>query len=802
MFTSLLPMNPALPPVAPRRRFVSLFLLSAAILSAADAPPPAWQPRVPDTTATNLVPNSGFEAGEAGWSSLGRKTGYGGGLGSLFGKVTTAQKFEGAHSLEVALGPGKTVTTYYDVLPAATVRQLDPLAMNIGWITVIPGQSYTLSAYLKADRAGVPARLAVRFGGKILPSPEVKMIEQAVTLTTEWKRYAFTFQATEASAFVGAGPVLADQPDAAATVWIDAVQLEKSEAPSAYAPRAAVEVALESGRYGNVFPDGTPPVLTFTAVNRTEKTVDLDVVVELTDYFDAALPPLQRRVSVPARGRVAEPVALSLPGPGYYKLTAKTTGAGVADTRRFPLAVIHEYKQADGPFGMNHPPATAEMMDRLRQAGVVWARNWALDWNEVEPRPGEFAWAEADRQVKRVQESGWQVLSLLPAFSATRWSSELPADFKVPPTWRGAHDWAWLASAPKDPAQMADYIRAVVGRYKGSLKYWEFLNEPGTSTALPSPYRGMPGYRYDAQTYLDLLKVGSKAVRETDPAAKLIGGFALEVLFRAPQFIRGGGLELIDILSIHPYAFFEESPEQFIPQLDKLLALMDASPSGRKPIWVTESGYYAEDDKPWEPWIAPPGHFSAAVTMKSEKMAADHTIRQAVVLFAHGVEKIIYHQGADGELNSGLHNLENCLLGPRGTPQKVYPATAYLAHLFGTDFKYVAAMEKPAEINGLSTGAVHGYAFQCGNKAVLVAWAPEEWQQGKVWTLKIPRDVDAFNIVGTKISDGGNGKKVRLGDTPVYLVTDLMSAADLAAGQLLRVAPGEGTEPSRPITTF
>lgn len=781
---------------------LSLTSISANLAAEEEARPPRWQPRVPSIDTKNLVPNSGFETGSFGWSSLGKKVGWSAGLSSLFGKVTTAEKFEGSHSLEIALGPGKTATTYFDVLPAETVHQHAPLATNLGWISVTPGDTYTLSAYMKASRTGVPAKFMVRFGGKIIPTPEVTTEEKAVTLSTEWTRYAFTFQATQADVFVGVGPDLTSQPDTEATVWIDAVQLEKRGEASAYAPRAAVEVAVESGRFGNVYPMDVPPNLTFRAVNRTGKAVELEVALELRDYFDAALPEIRHRVTVPAKGSVSEPIELKVPGAGYYKLTATTTGEGVNEVVRFPLALIHEYKKADGPFGMNHPPATEEMMEQLRRIGVVWARNWSLDWNEVEPRRDEFVWDEADRQVSRVKAAGWNELALLPAFASTRWSTELPPDFDVPKNWRALRDWAWLSTAPKDPTRMAHYMKQVIGRYKGTVKHWEFLNEPGTSTALPSTYRGMPGFRYDAQSYLDLLKVGSKAVREADPEAKLIGGFALEVLFRAPQFIRGGGLDLIDIMNVHPYAFFEEAPEQFIPQMQRLLALMDESPSGRKPIWVTESGYYAEDDKPWDPWVAPPGYFSAAVSMKTEKMAADHSIRQAAIMLAHGVKKIFYHQGMDGEVNTSLHNLENCMIGPQGTPQKVYAATAYLAHLLGDDFVFAGALDKPAQLNGLPTDSIYGYAFQCGNKAVLIAWAPEEWQQGKVWTLKVPRDVDAFNIVGTRITEGGNGKKVRLSDTPVYLVTDLMSAADLAAGQLLRVSHGEGTEPSRPITTF
>ncbi|HYD83016.1 MAG TPA: carbohydrate binding domain-containing protein, partial [Opitutus sp.] len=351
----------------------------SAVFASEPSEAPRWQPRVAETTTNNLVPNSSFETGGFGWSSLGQKVGWSGGLSSLFGNVTAAEKFEGDHSLEIALGPGKTATTYYDVLPAATVKQHAPLAMNLGWITVTPGETYTLSAYMKANREGVPARLAMRVGGQIMPMPELTMEEKAVTLSTEWKRYAFTFEATQADVFVGVGPDLSSQPDAEATVWIDAVQFEKRREPSAYVPRAAVEVAIESGRFGNVYSVDAPTNLIFRAVNRTEKAVELDVVLELRDYFDAALPESRQRVSVPAKGNVSEEIALKVPGPGYYKLLATTTGGGVNEVMRFPLAVIHEYKKTDGPFGMNHPPATEEMMQQLRKIGVVWGRNWALD---------------------------------------------------------------------------------------------------------------------------------------------------------------------------------------------------------------------------------------------------------------------------------------------------------------------------------------------------------------------------------------------------------------------------------------
>jgi hypothetical protein len=764
---------------------------------------PQWQPRLPLTDANNLIPNSGFELGTSGWSSLGEVTPWSGNLSTLFGKITSADKYEGEHSLEIALGPGKTPVIYDDSMPAASAEQLAPLAVNLGWVTVKAGETYTLSAYMKASRPGVPARLVMRFGGKILPKPEPKNWEKTVTLTKEWARYSFTARAADTSVCVGLGPDLRAQPDGAATVWIDAVQLERGARASNYAPRAPVEIAIGSGRLGNVYAADAPVSIKIAVANQSQRAAKLEVTLSLLDYFDKTLPQTPQSLTAHAGATIAQEIPLAIPGPGFYRLVASVaTSDGLKQETNFPLAVIYEYGKPDSPFGVNNPPATPDLLNEYREAGVLWGRNWSADWYEVEPRQNFFDWDQSDKYIGRLKEAGWQVLSLLPALPSTKWSSELPQDFVIPPQWNAPPEWAWWSAAPKDPALVANYIRKTVSRYKDRINHWEFLNEPGTSTALPSPYRGMPGYRYDAQTYLDLLKVASKALKETDPSAKMVGGFGLEVLFRAPQFIRAGGLNYIDILNIHPYGFFEDQPEQFIPQMEALLSLMDASKAGRKPIWVTESGYYGKDDKPWLPWVAPPDDFAANVLLKNEKMAADYTMRHALIMLSHGVEKIFYHQGSSGDVNNGRIDMENYLVGPQGVPKKVYPALSYLAHLLGSDFKYVGPMAKPAEINGLTTDSIYGYAFQSGAKAVLAAWAPTEWQRGYVWTLKVPRDVDAFNIVGTKLTVGGNGERVVLGDSPVYLVTDLMPAGDLAQAQMLRVSLQEGKQPSAPATVF
>ena len=111
-----------------RIRFVMQFLLRplacislAAAGPAAKASPqpaPLWQPRLPLTEANNLVPNSGFELGASGWSSLGGTGRLGRSFVLLGRNGYPRDKFEGHNSLEVTLGPGKTPVTYCDGWPA------------------------------------------------------------------------------------------------------------------------------------------------------------------------------------------------------------------------------------------------------------------------------------------------------------------------------------------------------------------------------------------------------------------------------------------------------------------------------------------------------------------------------------------------------------------------------------------------------------------------------------------------------------------------------------------------------------
>ena len=202
---------------------------------------------------TNLVPNASFECGTSGWGSAewDRATHWGGRMNRLFGTLDTAQAFRGQCSLRIDLSADGQPVSYFDYYDLHRTPVWAPLAASIGFIEVEPGKPYTLSVMLRAREAGTPARLAVRqfMGGTL---------DKTVRVGTTWERHTLTFTPAKRWCYVLAGPDLrktteCPEPPKRATLWLDGVQLERGERPTAFVTREPVEFAVATDKLGNVF---------------------------------------------------------------------------------------------------------------------------------------------------------------------------------------------------------------------------------------------------------------------------------------------------------------------------------------------------------------------------------------------------------------------------------------------------------------------------------------------------------------------------------------------------------------------
>jgi len=708
---------------------------------------------IPPAGAVNLLPNSSFECGTAGWGSIADLPGWGGNLNQLVGAVDDAAAKFHSSSFKIALTPENIPIYYFDYFPLYRVPVKAPLLANIGWISVEPGAQYTLSAYMKADSDGLVGVLSVRQALR-------QTLRQQVKLKTDWQRHIFTFQPQVEQIFVALGLDLEASKREAGTVWIDAVQLEKGSRASPYQARAAVEIGLETNRLGNLFPYGDEPKITATIFNAAEaKSIKLHA--HTTDFDDA----IAYEVTVPVDIRPGQTAQVTIPTgvhrKGFYRLHLRAEnaeplpqGAGLISprpwaggTRAMRFAIIEPYTGSDSLFGMNHAYPWQHLLDLSKQIGLCWFRDWSLKWHDVEPQKGNFDFTQCDYQINRVLQRGLKVLPLLP-FPSSNWSSSAASEVKVTEAYPAGLER--VASMPRDVNDFAAYVRKTVEHYKDRLSVWEILNEPiYTSYALPRS-KG-----YQVKDYVQLLRAAYQAVKTVDPDALVIGGIAGHPTTYTKEFIEIGGLRWVDALNLHAYPGLT-SPEAYEEPL-RLLREQMCSTGADKPIWFTEGAYYADDDKPVEPydstWLKP---------VDSEVEAAECQVKFNTLLLAYGAEKIIYHSGTPGSLNN--EELSGIFFEWAGTPRKMLVAQAVMANLLLPPVRSLGVLPAPEKVKV--------YGFQTGGRTVIVAWAQEGAQPRPIYPSGKPWWV--VDLQGNELKVDS----VLLTGRPIYFVAEGISLAE------------------------
>jgi hypothetical protein len=695
---------------------------------------------LPQTSGVNLLRNSSFECGAGGWGSIADVPGWAGNLNTLVGSVdSTAGKFHGS-SFKIALTPETIPVFYFDYFALYRAPVKAPLLANQGWITVEPGAAYTLSAYLKADPSDLIGVLSIRqaFRGSL---------RKQVTLTSSWQRYSFTFRPQSSQVFVALGPDLEASKREAGTVWIDTVQLEKGEQATDYQPRAIVEVGVESAQMGNLFQDGGAPQMSAHVFNAGRVPQSMCLRLTTTDFDDATVHEDDMTVKVAPSEHVTVPIRPGVAQNGFYRLHVESPEAEVALTRPLRFAIVTPYPHSDSLFGMNHAYPWPHLLDLSKEIGLGWFRDWSLKWHDVEPQQGQFAFAEPDRQIDRVLERGLKVIGLLP-FPSANWSSS--AGDEVKPIQASPENRQRAAYMPRNLNDFAAYVRQTVQHYRGRINVWEILNEPiYTDYSLPRTYG------YQVADYVRLLKVAYQAVKEVDPGALVIGGIAGGPTTYTQEFLDAGGLRWVDTLNLHIYPGLT-APEAYEEPLRQLQAKMQATSVGARhaspvrPIWFTEGAYYADDDKPSEPyhnWLKP---------LDGEVEAAEWQVKFDTLLLSYGVERIIYHSGTIGSLNN--EDLAGIFFEWAGTPRKMLVTQSTLANLLVPPVRPLGRLASP---QGMAA-----YGFESQGRTTIVAWAAEEAKPATVSTAG--KGWQAVDVQGNRLS----AESVTVTERPVYFVAE------------------------------
>lgn len=246
------------------------------------------------------------------------------------------------------------------------------------------------------------------------------------------------------------------------------------------------------------------------------------------------------------------------------------------------------------------------------------------EWRGLEPQRGQWLFSHLDSAVQRAAIHGADVL--LSLGQTPTWASARPQE--IVPNGPGAS---------AEPANMADwenYIRVVVARYRGRIKYYELWNEPYFTEVFGVTGRGH--FTGSAAVMAEMARIAKRVIKELDPSAKLVGPACVGSVECIEAFLKAGGGGHIDIIAFHFYV----SPQLIPAKAQALQAIAKKYGVENLPIWNTESGYLVHGtDQPTNP--QPKLGESFAYVLSQEQLPG--AVLKAMVFAATSGIKRYYH---------------------------------------------------------------------------------------------------------------------------------------------------------------
>ncbi len=217
----------------------------------------------------------------------------------------------------------------------------------------------------------------------------------------------------------------------------------------------------------------------------------------------------------------------------------------------------------------------------MAEVGCRWVRAtrpMQMDVVSTGPRAYNFA-DQGEGSIDLAIANGMSIMGILDA----RWGNEtlfntLPY---ASPIWEHLDLWE-------------DFVAATVRHYRDRVKYWEIINEPPffwwypTPEGVQIPEVNPVLQRAPIWAYVELLKASARAIRATDPEAKIVLGSGFGDGLFLKRIYELDGRDAFDVVSVHYLSC--KHPRDFARPYRVVRDLMAAHGDAHKPLWDTENG--------------------------------------------------------------------------------------------------------------------------------------------------------------------------------------------------------------------
>lgn len=312
----------------------------------------------------------------------------------------------------------------------------------------------------------------------------------------------------------------------------------------------------------------------------------------------------------------------------------------------------------------------------IKDMGFTWVKQ-TFAWRDIEHGKGRFDWSRTDHIVYTANKYGGLDL-LIRVDDAPDWAAP---GCKNP-------EAGIIQGPPRDLQDFADFLKALVGRYKGRIRAYQIWNEPN----LRREWCGQPP---NPAEYAQMLKVAYAAIKSVDPNAMVISAGLTPTGTGPPEALpddvyldqlyqaMGGSSDgYFDVLGVHAPGYKappETSPEEAVNnpeygghrffvfrRVEDLRAIMERYGDGEKQVAILEFG-----------WTSDPIHPAYAWHRVTEEQKADYMVRAYQWAAEHwapwiGVMSAIYI--ADPDWTEEDEQYWWAITNPDGTPRPAYLA--------------------------------------------------------------------------------------------------------------------------------
>jgi hypothetical protein len=677
----------------------------------------------------NLIANSSFELGVPRLWTPNESVAGGEGL------VDRSVAYHGKASVKLSVPAGGSVSFRHR------------------FVKIVSGKTYSVSVHARSSTPGVVVAISAVNGKAQTNQVFTNGIHGKGRLGAKWRRISAT-GVIDTPPDEGCSVQIDLTSPAAATVWLDAVQLNPGPLAD-YQPAQEIEATLVSNRQGNLFFDDEAPVLNLVAVNYGGSDQAAQFTVKASDIWERDVATHAAALTVPAHStaHIAVPLIRGLRGAIRCSLYRK-------DARHLQDELIigivpRPRRMARWPqssFGNHlglHQDWTLSLGQKL---GIKWVRNHDIGaeithWNQVEPVKGRFVWH--DDMVERALKHGVSILGQL---------SETP-------------DWANSTGAggfvfPMSLDDWRNYVYRTVAHYKGRIDAWEIGNE---------------GWGTTGQQAGQLQRIAYEAAKAANPAATVVFQYSTwQGLAYLEPARREGALKSCDVISTHIYVGFDSpsyvEPDDGVTSNTTGLIAQLGSDRADRPIWMTEAGEYLLT---WHRNIMreaidqPYSHSRAGAAPADGAQGARFAPRYYVSFRAAGGDKWFYYY------SPGVYSVtwpdNYSIFEYDGSVKPLGITSAVCAHyLDGSRFIKRLDLGKP----------VTCFLFERDGEGVAVMWSPTDRVASVQLTLPpdLAGKLERVDMMGDvkPIAAHGARATLRVTGDPIYIRSGNLSAAGLA----------------------